>query len=135
MKKGIVIFPSIILCVLFSFILLNCVSWDGGMNHKADFPTGYPSGTPQRPYLYYGGNRYMYSSELWTDKSSLIEIGSVLKTDDQNLPDEEWEGSHLSVGQKVYIRTMDQKKRIYIEWPDNKGYGVFLIDESKEEFP
>ncbi len=115
---------------IFIFIIAFGMAVTGLMACTAKNPTGYPSGTVQREYIFCQGTRYVFSGDCLEKADGLKEIGAVQKVDNESLPDEEWEASRLTVGQKVYVNSLtdSQMKQIYVEWPDKGYFQVFKPD-------
>ena len=121
-KTPLIILAGIILVGLSVFILFVTGVFSDSTSSS---PTGYPSGNIQRPYLYCKGELYSSLGEVWHDRSSLTEIGIVRKVDNEDFPDEEWEASHLSPGQRVFMKTEDPENKVFVLRTDGSGYDIF----------
>ena len=91
-------------------------------------PYGYPSGTIQSQYLLYKETLYKNTTEMMQDGAGLTEVGTVQKTDNTQLPDEEMEASRLFPGQKVFVRTDDSERRVYVQHPGSEEYEIYVPD-------
>ena len=87
----------------------NDVSYSTDATMPIEVMTGYPDGEIQRPYLFYNGTLYQYKFECRkVPKDKIIEVygyefvGSVNKTSNVEMPDEEMEASRFSVGAEIY---------------------------------
>ena len=123
-----VILSAVLLTAAFLAVLLS--SGVLSNNDQDSSQTGYPDGTVQRQYLFYHGTRYIYAGEQWKgDPKELTEAGTVLKVDNEHLPDEEGEVSRMSQGEKYYLRDADGPSiRIYVEWPDHQKFAILVPD-------
>ena len=112
--------------VIFLLAGISILSFSGCGKDGAN-PTGYPSGTIQRPYLFVGGTRYVYTGILLEVKEDyyFTEIGIVQKVDNENLPDEEWEASRLEKGQRVFVHSLYSTKNLYVLRTDGSGFERF----------
>ena len=92
-------------------------------------PTGYPTGSVQRPQIMYDGTLYLYSAKGFDEPlpEGFSLVGSVQCVDDANAPTRDFAGSLVEVGQKIYASP--ENSSIYVEYTD--GFGEFVPEETE----
>ena len=92
-------------------------------------PTGYPTGSVQRPQIMYDGTLYLYSANGFDEPlpEGFALVGSVQCVDDANAPTRDFSGSLVEVGQKIYASP--ENSSIYVEYTD--GFGEFVPEETE----
>ena len=92
-------------------------------NHDEPTPTGYPSGEVQRPQIMYNGVIYFYTADGFDHPlpDGYEQVGEVKKVDNRQEPVEDWCGSRVEVGQKIYVS--NDTATIYVEY--ETGYAEF----------
>ncbi|MBT9778986.1 hypothetical protein GPL15_21140 [Clostridium sp. MCC353] len=95
-----------------------------------DTPTGYASDEIDQPQLMYENERYYYSAAGFDQKlpDGYLLVGEVGSVDDKHEPVENFAGSRLEVGQKIYADETD-KDSIYVQYGD--GYAEFVRPASE----
>lgn len=107
----------LVLCIL---VLPGCsVSPDGNTT-----PTGLPSNMVQQPQVMYNGIIYYYKATGFDEDlpDSFSYVGEIKIVDNYNYPSENFVGSQLEQGQKIYADESNDS-HIYLEY--DKGYAKF----------
>lgn len=83
----------------------------------------YPTGTPQKPYLYYQGKLYAWSwcNIAQEDLPYGAELVGTVQSDvEDRLPTEELQAVHIQVGTAVLASNEDQADTLYLYCPKEK---------------
>ena len=81
-------------------------------------PTGYPSGEIQRQYVMVNGNSYIGAvGNKTTLPDGYILYGSIATEQNTELPKNDLEGVHVSVGTEVYYNP-DETEKVYCKFSD-----------------
>ena len=74
-------------------------------NNEELTPTGYPSDEMQRPQIMYNGVIYFYTADGFDHPlpDGYEQVGEVKEVDNRQEPVEDWCGSRVEVGQKIYV--------------------------------
>ena len=127
MKKFLVIFV-LILC---SSLLLTACQNSPVTDHEqqASDATGYPSNEIQQPQVMYQNQIYYYRATGFDETlpSGYVCVGSVNHVDNISAPMENFCGSRVEIGQKIFAAESDPET-IYIQY--ETGYSKFSIKES-----
>ena len=93
-------------------------------NHEEPTPTGYPSDEVQRPQIMYNGAIYFYTADGFDHPlpDDYEQVGEVKEVDNRQEPAEDWCGSRVEVGQKIYVS--NDTSTIYEEY--DTGYAEFV---------
>ena len=129
MKKCFIIF-ALILC---SLLLLTACQNSPTTDHEqqALASTGYPSGEIQRPQVMYRDQTYYYQATGFDETlpSGYAYIGSVNQVDNISTPMENFGGSRLEIGQKIFAAESDPDT-VYIQY--ETGYAKFSVKEAAQ---
>lgn len=112
------------ICLLAAAMLLT------GCPKKAEpVPTGYPAGQIDQPQIMYDGQIYYYwatgfDGALPEDYSL---VGEVEWVDNENHPTENFFGSRVEVGQKIFAKP--ETGRIYVEY--ESGWAEFAVSNTE----
>ena len=108
-------------------LLMLCLLGFSGCasNHEDLTPTGYPSGEVQRPQIMYNGAIYFYTADGFDQPlpHGYEQRGEVKEVDNRQEPAEDWCGSRVEVGQKIYVS--NDTAKIYVEY--ETGYAEFAV--------
>ena len=114
-------------------LVLTCLLGLVGCNKSQDdepTPTGYPSGQVQRQQVMYNGVIYYYTANgfdnLLPDGFELV--GAVKEVNNDQEPSDDWSGSLVDVGQKIYAAT--NSSSIYLEY--ESGYAEFKAKDDSQ---
>ena len=93
---------------------------------ESQTPTGYPSDSVQRPQIMYDGAIYLYGGSGFDGSlpQGCVQVGSVQTVDNANAPAEDFAGSRVEAGQKIYALPGNSGS-IYVEYTD--GFAEFLL--------
>lgn len=99
-------------------------------NHEEITPTGYPSDEIQRQQIMYNGVLYYYTANGFDNPlpDGYEFVGKVKKVDNKQEPTADWCGSHVDIGQKIYVS--DNTSVIYLEY--EMGYAAFAAVETEQ---
>ena len=113
-------------------LIMLCLLGLSGCNPNRDepTPTGYPSGEVQRPQIMYNGVIYFYTADGFDHPlpEDYEQVGEVKEVDNKQEPAEDWCGSRVEVGQKIYVS--DDTSTIYVEY--ETGYAEFAAISKSE---
>ena len=126
MKKGMILFTFILGSVLF---MTACQGSTVDQNEQqALASTGYPSGEIQQPQMMYRDQIYYYQAAGFDESlpSGYACVGSVSQVDNLSAPMENFCGSRVEIGQKIFASESDPDT-IYIQY--ETGYARFSIKE------
>ena len=92
-------------------------------NNEELTPTGYPSDEVQRPQIMYNGVIYFYTADGFDHPlpDGYEQVGEVKEVDNRQEPVEDWCGSRVEVGQKIYVS--NDTATIYVEY--ETGYAEY----------
>jgi len=98
-----------------------CMGCGNALNETGS--TGYESGV-QRPQIMYNGTVYFYQAEDLLKKvpKSFSYAGDIKENNDELPPERDWEGSRVTVGQKIYSDE-NNLDCVYIEY--DQGFAKF----------
>ena len=105
-------------------IMFCLLSFSGCTYNKEELtPTGYPSDEMQRPQIMYNGVIYFYTADGFDHPlpDGYEQVGEVKEVDNRQEPVEDWCGSRVEVGQKIYVS--NDTATIYVEY--ETGYAEF----------
>lgn len=110
----------VVLSMAFLSGLAGCSSRSGSQTN----PTGYPSGEVQRQQVMYDGIVYIYTANGFDNPlpNDYTLVGEVKAVDNSQEPAEDWCGSRVDIGQKIYAS--DDASVIYLEY--ESGYAEFV---------
>ena len=93
---------------------------------ESQTPTGYPSDSVQRPQIMYDGAIYLYGGSSFDGSlpQGCVQVGSVQTVDNANAPAEDFAGSRVEAGQKLYALPGNSGS-IYVEYTD--GFAEFVL--------
>ena len=95
-------------------------------------PTGYPSNEIDQPQIMYNDTIFYYWATGFDEElpNNYIYVGTVEEVDNETPPSENFVGSRIDVGQKIYA---DDKKSdtIYVEYEN--GYARFSLSSTQKE--
>ena len=111
-----------ILVLLACTIMLTGCAPDGSAGESVSdpvlSPTGYPSGEIQRQYVMVNGNSYIGTGgNKTTLPDGYILYGSIATEQNVELPKNDLEGVHVSVGTEVYYKP-DETEKVYCKFSD-----------------
>ena len=94
-------------------------------------PTGYPSNEIDQPQIMYNDTIFYYWATGFDEElpNNYIYVGTVEEVDNETPPSENFVGSRIDVGQKIYA---DDKKSdtIYVEYEN--GYARFSLSSTQK---
>ena len=94
-------------------------------------PTGYPSNEIDQPQIMYNDTIFYYCATGFDEElpNNYIYVGTVEEVDNETPPSENFVGSRIDVGQKIYA---DDKKSdtIYVEYEN--GYARFSLSSTQK---
>ena len=129
MKKFGAIF-AFILCGL--LLLTACQSSPvAAHGQQASDSTGYPSGEIQQPQVMYRDQTYYYQATGFDEilPSGYAYVGSVSQVDNISAPMENFCGSRLEIGQKIFAAE-SYPDTVYIQY--ETGYAKFSVKEADQ---
>lgn len=105
--------------VFWLIILIIVILLLGKKNMEDDTsPTGYPEGEIQRQYVMVNGNSYIgIGGNKTTLPDGYILYGSIAAEHNVELPKNDLEGVHVSVGTEVYYNP-DETEKVYCKFSD-----------------
>ena len=114
MKKGIEI-----------LLIMFCLPGFSSCTYNHEEQTGYPFGEMQRPQVMYNGVIYFYTADGFDHPlpDGYEQVGEVKEVDNRQEPAEDWCGSRVEVGQKIYVS--NDTAKIYVEY--ETGYPEFAV--------
>lgn len=109
-------------------MLIACLSKKSDNNTT---PTGYPSNEIDQPQIMYNDTIFYYWATGFDEElpNNYIYVGTVEEVDNETPPSENFVGSRIDVGQKIYA---DDKKSdtIYVEYEN--GYARFSLSSTQK---
>lgn len=105
------------------------ISGNDGMNSN----TVYPAYEPDNKYVMYNDVLYEYAGAYVNYlPDGCIMVGYVESLDDENYPDENFEGSHVGIGNRIY-KSASSKDVIYVQVSEDSddGYEKFTAVENQ----
>ncbi len=120
--------------IVFLVITLLLICLLPGCQKKSDnnpTPTGHPSNEIDQPQIMYNDTIFYYWATGFDEElpNNYIYVGTVEEVDNEIPPSENFVGSRIDVGQKIYAN--DKKSdTIYVEYEN--GYARFSLSSTQK---